>query len=157
MEFASDKLKFLKKCLNALSVTTYSELINLFVLEEFKSKAPFPIVKHIEERGEMELADAQALRLENWSRREGDLTPSVKTSSGDFKYKYFKDKPKGNGSTLSLLTCGYCKKSGHTIAFCKHPKSTSSRKSFKSAATGSASCLVSSQSSCLMPLFLMVK
>lgn len=81
-----------------------------------------------------ELADAQAMRLEAWSRREGDLTTFAKTSSDDSKHKQ-----RGNGSTNSQLTCAYCKKSGHTIAFCKHPKCSNSKKNSNSAVSSSSS------------------
>lgn len=88
IEFANEKLKLFKKWLNALEVTTYSDIVNLMVLEEFKNKVPFTIVKYIEERNERELfrvaelADAQALRLETWARLEGEHSYNVKASSG---------------------------------------------------------------------------
>ena len=151
IEFANEKLKLFKKWLKALEVTTFSDLINLIVLEEFKNKVPFPIVKYIEEKGERnllkvaELSDAQALRLETWARQE-EHSSFVKTSSGENPPKDTKDKPRSNVAPDNQLICAYCRKPGHSIASCRHPKCRASKILTGSGPSGSQSKTVAMNS-----------
>ena len=61
----------------------------MVVLEEWKSKIPFHILKHVEERGEVnlgraaELADAYALLVESLGSRERATSRHVRSSSDD--------------------------------------------------------------------------
>ena len=55
VEFASEKLKQLKKWLEATKSITFSELLNVIVMEEWKNKLPFNILRHVEEQGKCEL------------------------------------------------------------------------------------------------------
>ena len=77
VEFASEKLRQLMKWLEASKTTTFfSELLNLIVMEEWKNKLPFNILRHVEERGECELmqaakvADAFALLIGSLGSRD---------------------------------------------------------------------------------------
>ena len=58
VEFASEKLRHLKKWLEATKTSSFSELLNLIVIKEWKNKLPFNILRHVEERGECELMQA---------------------------------------------------------------------------------------------------
>lgn len=133
VEFASEKMRQFKKWLETLKVTTFSELVNLVVLEEWKSKIPFPILRYVEESNEQELlrvaemADAHALRLESWSVNGVDRGCSVKSTSSDLHGRR-SDGQKDRGATPNQPVCAYCKKTGHTIAQCKHPGCNVSKK-----------------------------
>ena len=58
LEFASEKLRTLKNWLKSASVTTYDDLVNLVVLEEFKRKIPYSIMLHITNKDETNLPKA---------------------------------------------------------------------------------------------------
>lgn len=103
------------------------------VLEEWKKKLPFPLLKYVEKKGERELvkvaemADAQALRLESWNVHGGRRGDFVKSSSGDSPSKPG-DGQKGGSASPNMLVCSYCKKPGHSIATCRHPNYQFSKK-----------------------------
>ena len=50
LEFASEKSRAFLKWLNSAGVSTFDQLVNLMVLEEFKRKLPLSIMLHIEDR-----------------------------------------------------------------------------------------------------------
>ena len=74
-----------KKWLDATETTNFDQMINLLVLEQFKSKLPFFIQRYIEERGEKGveeaagLADAHHLLVQ--SLNGGETRKNVRTSS----------------------------------------------------------------------------
>ena len=84
VEFASEKLRLFKKWLAATETTTFQSLLNLIVLEEWKGKLPFNILRHVEERGETdlmraaELADAYSLLVGSLGSRGTNTSQSVK-------------------------------------------------------------------------------
>ena len=141
VEFAMEKLRYYNKWLNAVNVTTFSELVNLMVLEEWKNKLPFPLLRYVEEKDERELvkvaemADAHALRLDSWNVRGGKRSDFVKSSSGDSP-----SKPDGQKSdnAFSKMLCSYCKKPGHSIATCKHPNCQFSKKLYGTSKSGTS-------------------
>ncbi|XP_076044797.1 uncharacterized protein LOC143027398 [Oratosquilla oratoria] len=136
VEFASEKLRQCKKWLEAIDVTTFSKLLNTIVLEEWKSKIPFHILRYVEDRREkdliqaVELADAQALMIETWGSETRWQSPIVRSSSG---YR-----PEGAGGKVGSninynrisqpVQCSYCKKTGHSIQECNHPGCKASSK-----------------------------
>ena len=61
LEFASDKLRAFKKWLQTTRVTTFDELVNLMVLEEFKRRVSFPIKLHIDDMDETDLMKAAGI------------------------------------------------------------------------------------------------
>lgn len=144
VEFATEKLRQFKKWLEALNVTTYSELMNIMVLEEWKSKIPFPVLRYIEESNEKELikvaemADAHALRLESWNVLRVDHGTSVTSTSSDSQNRS-SDGQKGNSATSNQPVCAYCKKTGHTIAKCRHPRCQYSKRDTKPVASNNSS------------------
>ncbi|XP_076056339.1 uncharacterized protein LOC143034289 [Oratosquilla oratoria] len=106
------------------------------VLEEWKSKIPFHILRYVEDRREKdliqaaELADAQALMIETWGSKTRRQSPIVRSSSG---YR-----PEGAGGKVGSninynrisqpVQCSYCKKTGHSIQECNHPGCKTSSK-----------------------------
>ena len=61
LEFASDKVRAFKKWLQTTTITTFDELVNLMVLEEFKWKVSFSIKLHIDDRDETDLMKAAGI------------------------------------------------------------------------------------------------
>ena len=121
LEFASDKLRAFKKWLQTSAVSTYEELINLMVLEEFKRKVSFPIKLHIDDRDETNLMKAAEIAdkysLTHRASGERKPEPLVKSSAGSA----------GSGKTVesgagSSIFCSFCKKTGHLIRNCPNPK-----------------------------------
>ena len=128
VEFAREKLRQCKKWLTSLNITTFSELLNLIVLEEWKNKLPFDILRHVEERGESELmsaakvADAYALLMKSLGSRGRSSLSNVKSSFGVGQGSAG-GKPTGFSPNVypHANWCSYCKKPGHTIHQCRHP------------------------------------
>ncbi|XP_064118979.1 uncharacterized protein LOC135223988 [Macrobrachium nipponense] len=120
LEFASDKLRAFKKWLKCAEVTSFEELINLMVLEEFKRKLPINVMLYIEDRQEKDLlkaaslADTYSLIHKSLPNKKAEVF--VKPVSG--KSQQISDNPKGSDNPK----CSYCKKEGHTIRNCKDPK-----------------------------------
>ncbi len=52
LEFASEKLRALKRWLKSAAITTYDELVNLLALEEFMRKLPYSVMLHITNKEE---------------------------------------------------------------------------------------------------------
>ena len=107
-EFANQKLRLFKKWLASEKVTTFTELINLVVLEEFHRRLPPPISMYIAERGVKDLLKAGNL-ADNYN-----LIHKNKHKSSD---KPSKDSDGATGSNL----CAYCKQAGHSIKDCPKP------------------------------------
>lgn len=121
LEFASDKLRAFKKWLQTSAVTTYVDLINLMVLEEFRRRVSFPIKLHIDDRDEIDLMKAAEIadKYSLTHRASGERKPEsiVKSSAGNA----------GSGKTVesgtgAQLFCLFCKKTGHLIKNCPNPK-----------------------------------
>lgn len=123
LEFASEKLRSLRKWLKSAAVTTYDELVNIIALEEFKRKLPYSVMLHITNKDETDLikaaqlADVFALVNRPASSRERKTeTPTVKSEAGSSGSA----KPVGSGS--QTLVCSFCKQPGHLIKNCPNPK-----------------------------------
>ncbi|XP_064089975.1 uncharacterized protein LOC135203981 [Macrobrachium nipponense] len=61
VEFASEKLREFRKWVKSAAVSTFAELENLIVLEEFKRKLPLNIMMYLEDREEKDLLKALTL------------------------------------------------------------------------------------------------
>lgn len=110
-----------------MNITTFSELVNILVLEEWKNKIPFYLVRHVETSGEIELCqaaeltDAHAMLVESWGGREREKAKTVRQFSGgnyvgpngESRWRVSHSRP--------VITCKYCKKVGHNINECPHP------------------------------------
>ncbi|XP_068239972.1 uncharacterized protein [Palaemon carinicauda] len=58
VEFATEKLRYFHKWLFSSNVTTFDQLVNLLVYEEFKRKIPLNVKLHLKDRGETQLKEA---------------------------------------------------------------------------------------------------
>ena len=121
VEFASDKLREFRKWLKSAAVSTFAELENLIVLEEFKRKLPLNISMYLEDREEKELLKAASLadtyslihKVGSSKRPDQNVKPFPAKSS-----ETLNDTAKGS----NVVRCSYCKKEGHTIRNCPDPK-----------------------------------
>lgn len=115
-------MRLFKKWLRATDTETLSDVVNLLVLEQFKSKLPFFLLRHTEDQGETDVVkvaskvDVHYLLVQSL-QSEGGSHKSVKSSS---------DAPKFNKQTTPYLNqggyspfCSYCKQPGHRIQQCK--------------------------------------
>ncbi|XP_063846193.1 uncharacterized protein LOC135092012 [Scylla paramamosain] len=123
LEFASEKLRALKRWLKSAAITTYDELVNLLALEEFMRKLPYSVMLHITNKEETDLLKAAQLAdlfsLVNRKATSDKLTetPSGKINSGNSGV----GKMTGS-STRPPLFCAFCKQPGHLIKNCPNPK-----------------------------------
>lgn len=121
LEFASDKLRAFKKWLQTSAVTTFEDLINLIVLEEFKRKVSFSVRLHIDDRDETDLIRAATIadKFSLTHRASGERKPEsfVKSSAGSSGF----GKPVESGAGTQQF-CSFCKKPGHLIRKCPNPK-----------------------------------
>lgn len=62
-EFAHELLRVFKKWVTATGVTDFDHIVNLLVLEQFKQRLPYSLVKHVEEKGETDLQCSQGGRF----------------------------------------------------------------------------------------------
>ena len=137
LEFASEKLRAFLKWLKSAGVSTFDQLVNLMVLEEFKRKLPLSIMLHIEDRQEKDLkktaslADTYSLvhKSNTGKKAEGFVKPDP---GKNFDALDDSAKSKNDGSTP--VKCLHCKKEGHKIQNCKDPKCRSSEQ-FRSSFT----------------------
>ena len=132
LEFAKEKLRLFNKWLQTSEVSTFKDLVNCVVLEEFKRKLPFSTLVFLEEKGETDLtkaaqlADSYALIHKNISKQDKSRTSYVKSSSTSSPVT-------GDGSQFKKKAnsseefCSYCKQTGHTISTCPHPKCRTSK------------------------------
>ena len=122
-EFVQKLKRLFKKWLDATETKTFDELINLLVLEQFKSTLPFFILRHIEKQREgkvveaADLADAHHLFQ---SLNSGDSRKSVRTSS-DVPLESNKQRTLYQNQGVNSNFCTYCKKPGHLIQNCRNP------------------------------------
>ena len=63
LEFPSEKSRAFLKWLKSAGVSTFDQLVNLMVLEEFKRKLPLSIMLHIEDRKEKDFKKATSLAI----------------------------------------------------------------------------------------------
>ncbi|XP_064120175.1 uncharacterized protein LOC135224780 [Macrobrachium nipponense] len=116
LEFASEKLRDFRKWLKASTITTFEQLENLIVFEEFVRKLPSHIMLYLCDRQENDLLKAASL---------ADTYSLVHKTSKRLDH-IVKQVP---GNTLGVSTeesresllCKYCKKPGHSIKNCKAP------------------------------------
>ena len=121
VEFASEKLREFRKWLKSAVVTTFAELENLIVLEEFKRKLPSNIMLYLEDREETDLLKAASLadtyslihKVGNSRRMDQNVKPFPGKNT-----EALTDTAKAS----NIVRCSYCKKEGHTIKSCPDPK-----------------------------------
>ncbi|XP_063592678.1 uncharacterized protein LOC134769876 [Penaeus indicus] len=127
-EFASEKLKAFRRWIKSASVGNFDQLCNLVVLEEFKRKVPYSVMIHLTDKEENDLhkaakaADVFSLvhRSIPGERRKANIVKSSvgfknnmeNTNSGQYQ----------SNTQISTLYCKFCKKEGHLIKNCPHPK-----------------------------------
>lgn len=123
VEFAHEITRLCNKWLKATKVTTFDQLLNLIVSEQFKKTLPFELLRYIEEKGETEVdkvaksADAYSLlllSLKSTRPREGKPTSEFNPGTAVGRPNFVTHSP-------SYVICSYCKKPGHTIQECRHP------------------------------------
>ena len=126
LEFASEKLRAFKRWMKSANITTFDELVNLIVMEEFKRKLPTNIMLHIEDRQEKELLKAasiadsyhlihkQSFRSNPGKRFEANVKPVSEKVPG-------KSDDSGKRAP-DTQNCSYCKKQGHSIYNCPEPR-----------------------------------
>lgn len=98
------------------------------ILQEWKNKLPFFLVRHVETSGASELcraaelADAHALLVESSGGRERERGKPVRPFS-EGTYMGSDGESRGYGPSYSrpTVSCGYCKKAGHNISECPPP------------------------------------
>lgn len=133
LEFAMEKMRMLKKWLATSNITTFSDLVNLVAIEEWKRRLPLNIYMYIEEKGEgnltkaAQLADSYALIHRGLQNRDKQKPPHVRFSSS---YNPVSEvahpagvpkRPNYNPGKREEI-CSYCKYPGHNILQCTHPK-----------------------------------
>jgi len=134
-EFASDKLRAFDKWIKVAEVANFEQLRNLIILEEFKRKIPNNVMIHIEDKQETDLVKAAKLAdiyslIHRSSPVEKKYTPiHVKTSLDDNLGTQKKQNSNLLATHSSPLFCNFCKKEGHVIMNCKHPKCKTSQQS----------------------------
>jgi len=127
VEFASEKLRAFRRWIKSASVNNFDQLCNLVVLEEFKRKVPYSVMIHLTDKEENDLheaakaADVFSLvhRSIPGEKRKANI---VKSSVG---FKYMENNSSGQyrpNTQISTLYCKFCKKEGHLIKNCPHPK-----------------------------------
>ncbi|XP_069993527.1 uncharacterized protein [Penaeus vannamei] len=127
-EFASEKLRAFKRWIKSASVTNFDQLCNLIVFEEFKRKVPYSVMIHLIDKEENDLHEAAKVadvfslvhRSIPGEKRKANI---VKSSVG-FKYN-MENTSSGQyqpNTQISTLYCKFCKKEGHLIKNCPHPK-----------------------------------
>ncbi|XP_037776259.1 uncharacterized protein LOC119573219 [Penaeus monodon] len=127
VEFASEKLRAFRRWIKSASVNNFDQLCNLVVLEEFKRKVPYSVMIHLTDKEEKDLheaakaADVFSLvhRSIPGEKRKANI---VKSSVG---FKYMENNSSGQyrpNTQISTLYCKFCKKEGHLIKNCPHPK-----------------------------------
>ena len=123
VEFANEKLRKLKKWLDATETKTFEQLVNLITVEEFKRRIPLNILLHVEGKGETDLiklaqlADKHDLLIKSHSGKVKKKGESVKSS-----FSQNPDLQDGKLKEQEQKFCSYCKKAGHTISNCFNPK-----------------------------------
>ncbi|XP_069173547.1 uncharacterized protein [Procambarus clarkii] len=115
LEFANNKKRYFMKWLEAAKVSTFTDLVNLILVEEFLRRVPNPIRLYLADKEENDfkrcakLADSYSL-----IHRVPADTPSSKTS-------WFSPEKVSTSNVNSSLYCNYCKDYGHTIEKCTNP------------------------------------
>ena len=126
LEFASEKLRAFKRWLKCANVTSFDELVNLMVTEEFKRKLPQNIMLHIEDRQEKDLLKAASIADSYYLIHK----QSFKSNPGKRAEGYVKpvsEKPpmrsddNARGASRKEY-CSYCKREGHNISNCPEPR-----------------------------------
>lgn len=140
-EFAREKTVLFDKWCAASRVTTFEQLRELLLLEDFKSCVSENIVVYLNEQKVLSLTDAAVLADEFVLTHKTVFTPSLyreKHSSSDFPVRnnsrvFFRGKGRGENREAALSVsrntnvaregerrvCFFCRDPGHLIADCK--------------------------------------
>ncbi|XP_069167682.1 uncharacterized protein [Procambarus clarkii] len=112
LEFANTKRRYFMKWLEAAHVSTFTELVNLMLVEEFLRRVPPPVRLYLADKEETDyLKCAKSADTYSLIHR---LTPEPSSSKKSW-YSYEKVSPDQAGSQLY---CKYCRLYGHTIDKC---------------------------------------
>ncbi|XP_069160774.1 uncharacterized protein [Procambarus clarkii] len=115
LEFANNKKRHFMKWLEAEKVSTFTDLVNLILVEEFLRRVPTSIRLYLADKEEndftrcAQLADSYSL-----IHRVASDPPSSKTS-------WFSPAKVSTSNVNSSLHCNYCKNYGHSIEKCTNP------------------------------------
>lgn len=125
-EFASDKIRALKRWLKSAAVSSYDDLFNIIAIEEFLRKVPHSINVHIIDKEETDLikaaklADNYALIQKSPTRERKHLHSNVRLPGSSEGAEA--TKTRDGKLAKSNPVCFFCKKSGHVITNCPDPK-----------------------------------
>ncbi|XP_069166996.1 centrosome-associated protein CEP250-like [Procambarus clarkii] len=112
LEFANTKRRYFMKWLEAAHVSTFAELVNLMLVEEFLRRVPPPVRLYLADKEETDyLRCAKSADTYSLIHR---LTPEQPSSKKSW-YSYEKVSTDQAGSQLY---CKYCRLYGHTIDKC---------------------------------------
>ncbi|XP_069184928.1 uncharacterized protein [Procambarus clarkii] len=112
LEFANTKRRYFMKWLEAAYVSTFAELVNLMLVEEFLRRVPPPVRLYLADEDETDcLKCAKSADTYSLIHR---LTPEPSSSKKSW-YSYEKVSTDQAGSQLY---CKYCRLYGHTIHKC---------------------------------------
>ena len=125
-EFLREKVRLFTKWLESENVSTFDQLVNLMVFEEFKRRLPHNIMLFLSDKEEKDGKKAATL---------ADTYTLVHRVHGKEGKKIVKqNRTVGNGDkdeTADKNFCVYCKQTGHVIADCPSPTCKKNRKEEK--------------------------
>lgn len=132
IEFARDLTKHFNRWYSALEITTFEELCDAMVLEQFKNCIPPEVATHIAERGVKTAPEAATLADEYVLAHAGKLgknsfQANAKVTNHTAKMSPFEPSKFNRGPRFGGLglVCNYCHEKGHWKSDCPVLKSKS--------------------------------
>ena len=116
-EFAVEKLRLFRKWLDSENVSSFDDLVNLIVSEEFKRRLPQNIMMYIADKEEKDLKKS-AILADNYSLIH---KVHLKGGLGNVKQNRAEQLGDKDKKTDQVLFCNYCKREGHVISNCPSP------------------------------------